>query len=106
MIFWIGFFVMFFNERFVMMIHDSPWFSRLRDKLMKRLGDKGWWRLHGTLDYTWMGLVTLGLIVNSNRVSHLIALGIFWGASFLIFYFPRYIKRFLAKKYPENISGS
>ena len=88
MIFWIGFVVMFFNEGFVMMRHVSPWFSRQRDNIMKRLGDKMWLRLHGTLDYTWMGLVTLGLIVNSNRVSHLIALGIFWGVSFLIFYFP------------------
>ena len=82
MIFWIGFIVMFFNEGFVMMRHVSPWFGRKRDEIMKRLGDKMWWRLHGTLDYTWMGLVILGLILNSNRLTHLEALGIFWGASF------------------------
>ena len=93
MIFWIGFTLMFFNEGFVMMRHISPWFSRQRDKIMKRLGDKMWWRLHGTLDYTWMGLVTLGLIVNPNRILHIIVLAIFWFASFLIFYLPRWIKR-------------
>ena len=92
MIFWIGFFIMFFNEGFVMMRHVSPFFARLRDKVMKKLGDKLWWRLHGTLDYTWIGLVTIGLIVNSNRIQHIIALAIFWLLSFLIFYLPRWIR--------------
>ena len=96
---------MVLNEGFVMMRHVSPFFDNLRKKVIKKLGENLWYRLHGTLDYTWIGLVTLGLIVNSNRISHLIALGIFWGASFLIFYFPRYTKRFLAKKYPEKFSG-
>ena len=93
MIFWIGFTVMFLNEGFVMMRHVSPFFAKLRDKIMKKLGDKIWWRLHGTLDYTWIGLVTIGLIVNSNRIQHIIALAIFWLLSFLIFYFPRWIRR-------------
>ena len=92
MIFWIGFFVMFFNEGFVMMRHVSPWFARQRDKLIGKYGDKIWYRFHGTLDYTWMGLVTLGLIVNPNRLVHAAALGIFWFLSFLIFYLPRYIR--------------
>ena len=92
MIFWIGFTLMFFNEGFVMMRHVSPYFARLRDKVMKKLGDKLWWRLHGTLDYTWIGLVTIGLIVNSNRIQHIIALAIFWLLSFLIFYLPRWIR--------------
>jgi len=83
---------MFFNEGFVMMRHVSPFFARLRDKVMKKLGDKLWWRLHGTLDYTWIGLVTIGLIVNSNRIQHIIALAIFWLLSFLIFYLPRWIR--------------
>ena len=92
MIFWIGFFIMFFNEGFVMMRHVSPFFARLRDKVMKKLGDKLWWRLHGTLDYTWIGLVVIGLIVNSNRLFHIMALAIFWLLSFLIFYLPRWIR--------------
>ncbi len=92
MIFWIGFFIMFFNEGFVMMRHVSPFFAKLRDKVMKKLGDKLWWRLHGTLDYTWIGLVVIGLIVNSNRLFHIMALAIFWLLSFLIFYLPRWIR--------------
>ena len=84
---------MFLNEGFVMMRHVSPFFAKLRDKVMKKLGDKLWWRLHGTLDYTWIGLVTIGLIVNSNRILHIIALATFWLLSFLIFYFPRWIRR-------------
>jgi len=84
---------MFLNEGFVMMRHVSPFFAKLRDKVMKKLGDKIWWRLHGTLDYTWIGLVTIGLIVNSNRILHIMALLTFWALSFLIFYFPRWIRR-------------
>ena len=93
MIFWIGFFVMFFNEGFVMMRHVSPLFARQRDKFIDKYGANMWYRFHGTLDYTWMGLVTLGLIVNSSRILHIIALATFWTLSFLIFYFPRWIRR-------------
>ena len=93
MIFWIGFFIMFFNEGFVMMRHVSPWFAKKRDNIMKRLGDKMWWRLHGTLDYLWMGLVTLGLIVNTHRLLHIICLVIFWSVSYLVFYYPRWSKK-------------
>ena len=45
---------MFLNEGFVMMRHVSPFFAKLRDKVMKKLGDKLWWRLHGTLDWLWI----------------------------------------------------
>ena len=93
MIFWIGFFVMFFNEGFVMMRHVSPWFGRQRDKIIDKYGANTWYRFHGTLDYTWMGLVTLGLIVNGNRLFHLVALLSFWTLSWLIFYLPRWMKR-------------
>ena len=57
---------MFFNEGFVMMRHVSPLFARQRDKFIKKFGENIWYRFHGTLDYTWIGLVTIGLIVNSN----------------------------------------
>ncbi len=93
MIFWIGFCVMVFNEGFFMLRHVSPWFARQRDKFIKKFGANIWYRFHGTLDYIWIGLVTLGLIVNPNRVLHIIALAIFWGLSFGIFYLPRWIKR-------------
>ena len=93
MIFWIGFTVMFLNEGFVMMRHVSPWFARQRDKFIKKFGENIWYRFHGTLDYTWIGLVTIGLIVNSNRILHIMALLTFWALSFLIFYFPRWIRR-------------
>ena len=93
MIFWIGFFVMFFNEGFVMMRHVSPWFGRQRDKFITKYGANVWYRFHGTLDYTWIGLVTIGLIVNSSRILHIMALLTFWTLSFLIFYLPRWITR-------------
>ena len=48
---------------------------------------------HGTLDYTWIALVTIGLIVNPNRIIHLSALAVFWVSSFAIFYLPRWKKR-------------
>ena len=93
MIFWIGFTLMFFNEGFVMMRHVSPWFSKQRQKFIDKYSANAWYRFHGTLDYTWIGLVTIGLIVNPNRLQHIIALAIFWGSSFGIFYLPRWIKR-------------
>ena len=92
MIFWIGFFVMFFNEGFVMMRPVSPWFARRRQGFIDRFGANVWYRFHGTLDYLWMGLVTLGLIVNSHRVLHLMVLLTFWTLAWLIFYLPRWIR--------------
>ena len=92
MIFWIGFFVMFFNEGFVMMRHVSPWFRKQRDKFINKYGANAWYRFHGTLDYVWMILVGLGLIFYPNRLFHLAVLATFWGASFSIFYLPRWIK--------------
>ena len=76
-----------------MMRHVSPWFGKQRDKFIDKYGANIWYRFHGTLDYTWIGLVTCGLIVNPNRILHIIVLAIFWVASFLIFYLPRWIKR-------------
>ncbi len=102
MIFWIGFTLMVLNEGFVMMRHISPFFDNLRKKVIKKLGENVWYRLHGTLDYTWIGLVTLGLIVNSNRVVHLSILLIFWFASFCIFYLPRYISNHRNRHHQKN----
>jgi len=95
MIFWIGFFVMFFNEGFVMMRHVSPWFARQRNKFIKKFGENIWYRFHGTLDYVWMIFVGLGLIFNSYRLFHLAVLMTFWGVSFSIFYLPRWIRRWI-----------
>ena len=81
------------NEGFVMMRHVSPWFSKQRQKFIDRYGANVWYRFHGTLDYTWIGLVTIGLIVKSNRILHIVVLATFWFLSFLIFYLPRWIKR-------------
>jgi len=93
MIFWIGFIVMFFNEGFVMMRHVSPWSARRRQGFIDRFGANVWYRFHGTLDYLWMGLVTLGLIVNSSRILHIMVLLTFWTLAWLIFYLPRWIKK-------------
>lgn len=92
-IFWIGFFVMFFNEGFVMMRHVSPWCARQRDKFIEKYGDKAWYRFHGTLDYTWIALVSVGLIISPHRLTHVYALITFWSLSFIIFYLPRWIRR-------------
>ena len=67
--------------------------SKQRDKFIDKYGANAWYRFHGTLDYTWIGLVTIGLIVNPNRILHIAALATFWSLSFIIFYLPRWIKR-------------
>lgn len=84
---------MFFNEGFVMMRHVSPWFANQRNKFIERYGANTWYRFHGALDYTWIGLVVIGLIVHPNKLFHLVVLVIFWSLAFLIFYLPRWIKR-------------
>ena len=86
------------NEGFVMMRHVSPFFDKLRKKVIKRLGENLWYRLHGTLDYTWIGLVTLGLIVNSDRLVHLYFVIAFWMFSFIIFYLPRWVRMDIESK--------
>ena len=91
-IFWIRFILMFFNEGFVMMRHVSPWCARQRDKFIDKYGANNWYRFHGTLDYTWIGLVSIGLIISPNRLTHVYALITFWTLSFIIFYLPRWIK--------------
>ena len=91
-IFWIGFILMCFNEGFVMMRHVSPWCARQRDKFIDKYGANNWYRFHGTLDYTWIGLVSIGLIISPNRLTHVYALITFWSLSFIIFYLPRWIK--------------
>ena len=83
---------MFFNEGFVMMRHVSPWFARQRDKFIAKYDANVWYRFHGTIDYVWMIFVGLGLIFNPNRLFHIAVLATFWGASFSIFYLPRWIK--------------
>ena len=65
MIFWIGFTVMVLNEGFVIMRHVHPWFANKRDELIQRLGDR-WKKIHATLDYIWIGGVTIGIIVDSG----------------------------------------
>ena len=98
MIFWIGFTLMVLNEGFVMMRHVSPFCDKCRKRVIKRLGENLWYRLHGTLDYTWIGLVTLGLIVNSDRLVHLYFVIAFWMFSFIIFYLPRWVRMDIESK--------
>ncbi len=93
MIFWIGFTLMVLNEGFVMMRHVSPWFGRRRDDIIAKIGSNAWYRLHGTLDYAWIALVTIGLIVCPNRLNHIAALAVFWIGSFSVFYLPRWKRR-------------
>ena len=89
MIFWIGFFIMVFNEGFVMMRHVSPWCARQRTNFIKKYGENTWYRFHGTLDYIWIILVTLGFIFSPFRGIHLYVFSCFWFLSFMLIYLPR-----------------
>ena len=73
MIFWIGFFIMFINEGFVMMRHVSPWFSKQRDNLIEKYGD-GWQTFHGTVDYLWVIIIALGFTFSPHRAQSPICL--------------------------------
>ena len=89
MIFWIGFFIMVFNEGFVMMRHVSPWCARQRTNFINKYGENTWYRFHGTLDYMWIILVTLGFIFSPFRGIHLYVFICFWLLSFMLIYLPR-----------------
>jgi hypothetical protein len=88
MIFWIGFFIMFFNEGFVMMRHVSPWAAKQRQNLIDKYG-QGWQTFHGMLDYLWVIFITLGFIFSPHKGSHLYIFICFWLLSFLLIYLPQ-----------------
>ena len=88
MIFWIGFFIMFFNEGFVMMRHVSPWAANQRQNLIDKYG-QGWQTFHGMLDYIWVIVTILGFIFSPNRGSHLYVFISFWVTSFILIYLPQ-----------------
>lgn len=88
---------MVLNEGFVIMRHVHPWFANKRDELIQRLGDR-WKKIHGTLDYIWIGGVTIGIIVDfSNWKLYATVLGSFWGFVAVTVYLPLLIKRLRRK---------
>jgi len=89
MLFWIGFTLMVLNEGFVIMRHVHPWFANKREQLIENLGDN-WKRIHGTLDFAWIGGVVGGILIDlDNWQTYAQALGIFWGSVLLFVYFPK-----------------
>ena len=107
MIFWIGFFVMVFNEGFVIMRHQSKFFAQLRDELIKEFGD-GWKKFHSTMDWIWLGGVILGLILAGNqRLTDIVALVTFWGCVLFFVYIPKWIgqRLFRQKNTPKIFRG-
>ena len=94
MIFWIGFTVMVLNEGFVIMRHVSPWFARRREALIARFGG-GFKKFHSILDWIWLSLVTLGIVIGPARNVYILALAIWWGGVLSLVYIPKW----LSKKY-------
>jgi hypothetical protein len=95
MIFWIGFTVMVLNEGFVIMRHVHPWFANKRDQLIATYGAK-WKKFHATLDYVWIGGVTLGIAVDlGNWKFYATVLATFWSVVAVFVYVPLLIKRII-----------
>tara|TARA_B100001250_G_C19778770_1_gene780856 strand:- start:843 stop:1145 length:303 start_codon:yes stop_codon:yes gene_type:complete len=92
MIFWIGFIIMVLNEGFVIMRHQSPIFSKWRDKLIERYGDN-WKKFHSTLDYGWVGAVSIGLIFTTwnQRWIDITAFITWWSCVLLFVYVPKWL---------------
>ena len=90
--------VMVLNEGFVIMRHVHPWFARKREALMKKHGAK-WKKFHATLDYVWIGGVTLGIAIDfDNWKLYASALGIFWGIVAVGVYLPLLVKKLTKKQ--------
>jgi len=97
-IFWIGFTIMVLNEGFVIMRHVHPWFARKRQHLIDTLGDR-WKRIHATLDYCWIGGVSIGIALDyTNWKFYATVLAVFWGFVAVSVYLPLLIKRIAAKR--------
>ena len=84
---------MVLNEGFVIMRHVHPWFANKREHLIRVYGSD-WKRFHAILDYTWIGGVSLGVLLDfSNWKLYASALGIFWGIVAVGVYLPLLIKK-------------
>jgi len=93
MIFWIGFTVMVLNEGFVIMRHVHPWFANKRDHLIATYGAK-WKKFHATLDYVWIGGVSLGIMIDiANWKLYATVLATFWSVVAICVYLPLLIKK-------------
>ena len=93
MLFWIGFMVMVLNEGFVIMRHLHPWFARKREALMAKYGSN-WKRFHATLDYVWIGGVTIGIAIDiANWKLYFAVLATFWSVVGVFVYLPLLIKK-------------
>ena len=92
MIFWIGFTVMVPNEgSYNASVH--PWFAQKRDYPIETYG-KNWKRFHATLDYVWIGGVTLGIAVDiANWKLYFAVLATFWSVVGVCVYLPILIKK-------------
>ena len=92
-IFFIGFTVMMLNEGFVIMRHVHPWFANKRDALIAKHG-AAWKKFHATLDYIWIGGVTIGIAIDyTNWKFYATVLAIFWGIVAVFVYLPLLIKK-------------
>jgi hypothetical protein len=92
-VFWIGFTVMVLNEGFVIMRHVHPWFAWRREQLIRRYGDR-WKRFHATLDYVWIGGVTIGIALDiSNWKFYAAVLATFWTIVAVGVYLPLLVRK-------------
>tara|TARA_B100001057_G_scaffold259830_1_gene260021 strand:+ start:527 stop:826 length:300 start_codon:yes stop_codon:yes gene_type:complete len=92
-VFWIGFTVMVLNEGFVIMRHVHPWFANKRDHLIATYGAK-WKKFHATLDYVWIGGVTLGIALDiGNWKFYATVLATFWSIVAVFVYVPLLVKK-------------
>ena len=84
---------MVLNEGFVIMRHVHPWLANKRDQLIATYGTK-WKKFHATLDYVWIGGVSLGILLDfSNWKLYATVLGIFWGMVAVCVYLPLLVKK-------------
>ena len=94
MIFWIGFITMVLNEGFVIMRHVHPWFANKRDQLIKKYGTK-WKRFHSTLDYVWIGCVSIGILIDlENCKLYATVLLVFWSIVGIFVYLPLWWRKY------------
>ena len=92
-VFWIGFTVMVLNEGFVIMRHVHPWFDNKRDHLIATYGAK-WKKFHATLDYVWIGGVTIGIAIDiSNWKFYAAVLATFWTVVAVCVYLPLLVRK-------------
>ena len=73
---------------------NLPYHELSRDQLIKKYGTK-WKRFHSTLDYVWIGCVSIGILIDlENWKLYATVLLVFWSIVGIFVYLPLWWRKY------------